>query len=127
MKLQAFTDLLRALLAFQGYQDVEPPKMYVVPAALLNVMYPDFKDARALHDCKKKTIFMADKFDPANINDMATAAYETRRHIQCLEGRIHTQCYAEREAEAFKVAVSYLQANNVKISKKLMRKTTRSC
>ena len=127
MKLQAFTDLLRALLAFQGYQDIEPPKMYVVPHQLLNVMYPEFKDARALHDCKKKTIFMADKFDPSDVLDLATAAYETRRHIQCIEGRILTQCYAQREAEAFKVAVAYLEANNVRVSRELRQKTTRTC
>lgn len=127
MKLQAFTDLLRVLLAFQGYQDIEPPKMYVVPQQLMNAMFPAFKNARALHDCKSKTIYMADKFDKDDIYDLATAAYETRRHIQCVEGSINSVCYEKREAEAFTVAVKFLEANNARVTSELRRKTTRTC
>ena len=127
MKLQAFTDLLRVLLAFQGYQDIEPPKMYVVPQQLMNAMFPGFKNARALHDCKSKTIYMADKFDQNDIYDLATAAYETRRHIQCLNGEINNVCYAKREAEAFTVAVKFLEANNARVTRELRQKTTRTC
>ena len=116
MRLHEFADLLVTLMAFQGYHDVPPPKMFVVPSTFLNQMYPQLKDARAIHDCKIKTIFMADKFDPRNVYDVATAAYETRRHLQCLDGRTPKVCAGKRRAEAYAVATLYLESQRIKIS-----------
>ena len=116
MRLHEFADVLVALMAFQGYPDVPPPKMFVVPSTFLNQMYPQLRDARAIHDCNLRTIFMAERFDRGDVYDVATAAYESRRHLQCLDGRFNKDCAGKRRAEAYAVATLYLKSRDVRVS-----------
>ena len=127
MKLHEFADILVAMMAFQGYPDVPPPKMFVVPSTFLNRMYPQLKDARAIHDCKSHTIYMADRFNPDDVYDLATAAYESRRHLQCLDGRYTKECAGKRRAEAYAVATLYLRSRQVKVAPAILADAVYQC